>query len=257
VDEPVIQYGCNPTGATTSVARRRKVLALARQYKFLILEDDPYFYLYYGPEPRPPSYFHLEAADGKGVGLVLRFDSLSKVFSPGLRLGFASGHQVFLDAIDNQTGSSNIHPASFTQVIAYTIFSHWGIAGFLEHTVTISRVYKLKRDTLERLIRKHLSGMAEWNSPISGMFIWMKLLLPPVPTSVNGTEGDSNQLIRTKALERGVLALPGSAFFPHERTSAYVRMPFSLLSEEEAEEGIRRLAQVVREERDAAGMPTP
>ncbi|KDQ13584.1 hypothetical protein BOTBODRAFT_33591 [Botryobasidium botryosum FD-172 SS1] len=251
-----VPYGCNPTGATASLQRRLEVLALARKYNFLILEDDPYFYLYYGPEPRPASYFHLEAADGRGVGLVLRLDSLSKVLSSGLRIGFASGPEALLDALDKHTSSSNLQPASVSQVIAHSVLSHWGIDGLLTHTATISLFYKSKRDMIEVAMKKHLSGLAVWNSPVSGMFIWMKLLLPPAPSSIDG-DGDSNHLIQTKALERGVLALPGSAFFPNGRMTAYVRVAFSVLTEEQADVGMRRLAEVVREERDAAGVATP
>lgn len=93
----LVQFGSNPSGATTPPERRKAILALARQYKFIILEgwyiillgerpypnltvlqwhaDDPYHNLYYGDAPRPPSYFALEAADGLGTGLVMRFIS--------------------------------------------------------------------------------------------------------------------------------------------------------------------------------------
>lgn len=61
--------------------------------------DDPYFYLYYGTAPRYPSYFALELEEPE-VGRVLRFDSLSKILSAGIRIGFASGPEPLLAAID-------------------------------------------------------------------------------------------------------------------------------------------------------------
>ena len=103
---------------TTTLQRRKEVLKLAREHNFIILEgaypvffpsktvdltvrptDDPYFYLYYGEAPRYPSYFALEAQESE-VGRVLRFDSLSKILSAGMRIGFASGPEPLLDAID-------------------------------------------------------------------------------------------------------------------------------------------------------------
>jgi tryptophan aminotransferase len=72
-----------------------------------------------------------------------------------------------------------------------------------------------------------------------------KLRLPP---SNESPEGDSEQLIKTKALEHGVLALPGAAFFANSRKTAYVRCAFSMVSEEEVDEGLRRLSVVVKEE---------
>ncbi|KAG8779759.1 hypothetical protein FRC12_023857 [Ceratobasidium sp. 428] len=97
-------YGSNPSGATATTERRKQVLELSRKHKFLILEDDPYFYLYFGAQPRPPSYFHLEAQDGGPVGMVLRYDSLSKILSSGLRIGFVSGPSYVLDKIDLHVG---------------------------------------------------------------------------------------------------------------------------------------------------------
>jgi tryptophan aminotransferase len=95
-----IQYGANPSGTTVPLSRRRKVLRLARQYNFLIMEDDPYFYLYFGSAPRPPSYFSLERSEGGEIGRVLRFDSFSKIISGGLRLGWATGPAALLDALE-------------------------------------------------------------------------------------------------------------------------------------------------------------
>lgn len=99
-----VPYGCNPTGMTASVERRREVLALAREHDILILEDDPYYYLYYGVAPRPPSYFALELEGASErdveVGRVLRFDSLSKILSSGIRIGIASGPEPLITAIN-------------------------------------------------------------------------------------------------------------------------------------------------------------
>ncbi|KAG8937634.1 hypothetical protein FRC04_010520, partial [Tulasnella sp. 424] len=103
-----VPYGCNPSGTTASLERRKELLSLARQYHFLILEDDPYYYLYYGEQERPPSYFKLEAEDGHPVGQVLRFDSLSKILSAGLRIGFVSGPSRIVDAIALHTSSANL-----------------------------------------------------------------------------------------------------------------------------------------------------
>ena len=68
--------------------------------------DDPYYLLYYGPEPRPASYFALEAQDDHGTGIVLRFDSLSKIVSSGLRIGFVSGPAPIVDAMNMHVRTS-------------------------------------------------------------------------------------------------------------------------------------------------------
>ena len=66
--------------------------------------DDPYFSLYYGPEPRPPSYFSLEREQPE-AGWVIRFDSVSKVLSSGIRVGFVSGPTVIVQAINDHVSS--------------------------------------------------------------------------------------------------------------------------------------------------------
>ena len=67
----------------------------------LFFPDDPYYFMYFGTQPRIPSYFALEAQTGdRSVGRVLRFDSFSKIISAGIRIGFVTGPTPLLDAID-------------------------------------------------------------------------------------------------------------------------------------------------------------
>ncbi|OSX57661.1 hypothetical protein POSPLADRAFT_1155669 [Postia placenta MAD-698-R-SB12] len=238
-----VPYGCNPTGMTATLDRRQEVLALAREYDFIILEDDPYYYLYYGDAPRYPSYFTLELKQPE-VGRVLRFDSLSKILSSGIRIGFASGPEPLLQAIDMHTAVANLQTSSLTQAITYSLLDAWGYSGFKAHTETVSRFYREKRDVFEGALRRHLEGLAEWSTPEAGMFFWFKLLL-------GGDEGDSESIIRTKAYERGVLALPGTVFLPRGGKTAYVRAAFSLLAEDEVEEAIKRLRQTILEARQS------
>ncbi|KAI0733586.1 PLP-dependent transferase [Fomitopsis betulina] len=240
-----VPYGGNPTGTTATLHRRREVLQLAREYNFIILEDDPYYFLYYGDAARYPSYFALELEQPE-VGRVLRFDSLSKILSSGIRLGFASGPEPLLQAIDMHTAVANLHTSSLTQAIAFSVLDAWGYDGFKAHTETVSRFYREKRDVFERAMHRHLTGLAEWSTPEAGMFFWFKLLL-----ATNGEEGDSESIIRTKAYERGVLALPGTVFLPRGGKTAYVRASFSLLGEEEVDEAVKRLRETILEVRAA------
>ncbi|KAG8906041.1 hypothetical protein FRB99_007698 [Tulasnella sp. 403] len=241
-----IPYGCNPTGATVPAERRRKVLKLAQEYNILILEDDPYYYLYFGDNPRPPSYFQLEAEVGEPVGRVIRFDSFSKILSAGMRLGLVSGPERIVDMIDLYTASSNLQPSSFSQSIALALFQHWGYEGFDAHIDHIAMVYRQKCELFEAAMREHLTGLAEWTTPEAGMFVWFKLLLPE---RVESKEGDSEQLITNRAIKDQVIALPGTTFFPLGRKTSYVRASFSVLEEQHFPELMKRLAKLVREAR--------
>ncbi|KAI0695366.1 PLP-dependent transferase [Cytidiella melzeri] len=238
-----VPYGCNPTGMTAVLERRREVLQLAQEHNFLILEDDPYYFLYYGIAPRSPSYFALEL-ELPQVGRVVRFDSLSKILSAGIRIGFMSGPEPLMQAIDMHTGTSLLQTSSLTQSITFSILNAWGYDGFKTHTHAVSQFYREKRDVFETAMRKHLAGLAEWTSPEAGMFFWFKLLI-----GTDSDEGDSQSIIRDKAVERGVLALPGTAFLPDGRTTAYVRASFSLLAPEEVDEAMKRLKEVILDAR--------
>ncbi|EIM91560.1 PLP-dependent transferase [Stereum hirsutum FP-91666 SS1] len=247
-----VPYGCNPTGMTATLHRRLEVLELAREHNFLILEDDPYYYLYYGKSPRSsfPSYFSLEASTGGTLGHVVRFDSLSKVLSAGIRVGFVTGPVRIVNAIDMHTASANLQPSSLIQSITHALLREWGHAGFIAHTHTVSEFYRLKRDVFEAALQEFLGkeGLAEWSTPEAGMFFWFKLLNP----AATDEEGDSESLIRTKAFENGVLALPGTVFLPNGAKTAYVRASFSLLEEAEVREALRRLREVLVREREAS-----
>ncbi|KAF5349795.1 hypothetical protein D9758_010180 [Tetrapyrgos nigripes] len=117
-----VPYGCNPTGMTATPERRKEVLKLAREYNFIILEDDPYYYVYYGPANRPPSYFTLEATEPTEngepeVGRVVRFDSLSKILSAGMRIGWASGPEPLMTAIERHLFSLASHLVASASIL--------------------------------------------------------------------------------------------------------------------------------------------
>jgi len=235
---------------TATIERRQETLQLAREHDFIILEDDPYYYLYYGTSPRPPSYFTLELQQPE-VGRVLRFDSFSKVLSSGIRIGIASGPEPLLAAMDMHTASANLQPSSLTQVVTYKLLKGWGYEGFITHSERVSDFYRAKRDVFDLAMKTHLDGLAEWSTPVAGMFMWFKLLLKPDGSSEGDDDGDSEDLIRTKAIENGVLALPGTAFLPNGQKSAYVRAAFSLLPEEEVNEALRRLRTLILQARSS------
>jgi len=109
----------------------------------------------------------------------------------------------------------------------------------------VSALYRAKRDVFQRCMKTHLSGLAEWTPPEAGMFFWFKLLL----NENLEVEGDSEAIIRTNAIQRGVLALPGTVFLPNGRKTAYVRASFSLVNEEDADEAVKRLRQVILDAR--------
>ncbi|KIJ40419.1 hypothetical protein M422DRAFT_780719 [Sphaerobolus stellatus SS14] len=247
-----VPFGSNPTGRTTSERRRVEILSLARKHDFLIFEDDPYHFIYYGSAPKPASYFELEKKIGGELGRVLRFDSFSKVLAAGFRIGWVTGPSRLVEAINLHDASSTVQPSSIGQILLFKLLETWGISGFLSHTRDIAEFYRRKRDIFEQCLNYHLAGLAEWHKPDASMFFWITLTLPPSFIDHNKQEMvlDSESFIRNVTIKRGVLLLPGNTAYIDDRKTTCVRVSFSLLTEDEMEEAVKRLADAIKEQWD-------
>ena len=170
-------------------------------------------------------------------GRVLRFDSLSKILSAGIRIGWVTGPKPLVERIVLHSQVTSLHTSGVSQVMVYALLEKWGIQGFLDHVDRVSEFYKSKKDAFIQSAEKHLTGLAEWNEPNAGMFVWLKLL---------GTD-DSAQLIQEKAMEKKVLMVPGFEFFPIERKTPYVRAAYSTASPEDIDVALARLAELLKE----------
>ncbi len=228
-----IPSGGNPTGATATLERKQAVYEICHKYNILILEDDAYYYLQF-EEKRIPSYLSLDV-DGR----VLRCDSMSKILSAGLRIGWITGPKPLLDRINIHTMVTNLQPSGIPQVMAYQLLENWGHDGFFKHVDEVAAFYRQKRDEFVECLNRRMVGYAEWVVPNAGMFVWLRLL---------GGITDSNELIMTRALKENVLAIPGVAFMPHGEKTPYVRVSYSNVSKENMDEALRRLAVVVGQE---------
>ncbi|KAJ8089010.1 hypothetical protein PM082_014258 [Marasmius tenuissimus] len=132
-----IPFGVGPT---TSRERRIEILKIAKRWDIVILEDDPYYYLS-SPSQRAecPSYFSLERDSLGEVGQVLRYDTLSKIIAPGLSIGWVSGPEALVNAVDTFTSTANLQAGTVSQTVSLALLSAWGHEGFLKH---VERVYE-------------------------------------------------------------------------------------------------------------------
>ncbi|OJD14341.1 hypothetical protein AJ78_05306 [Emergomyces pasteurianus Ep9510] len=235
-----VPTGSNPTGRSCTESRKAGVLRLAKRYNFMIFEDDAYYFLNFEeiPSKRARSYLALEKEINGETGRVIRFDSLSKIVSSGMRLGFLTGPTPAVQRVIKITENINLQPASTTQFLALSLFRHWGFAGFLNHCASAANTYRQKRDAFAAAAERHLKGRATWDTPTAGMFFWLTLLLPP--------DTDSFDLLSsTRGTENGVLAIPGVAFMPNAHKTCQLRASYSLITEVEMDEACRRLAKLV------------
>ncbi|KAJ3036715.1 hypothetical protein HDV00_002427 [Rhizophlyctis rosea] len=232
-----VPTGGNPTGISTTLERKKRVYEIAKKYDIIILEDDPYYYLQFGAS-RTPSYFSFD--DDRRV---LRFDSLSKILSAGVRIGWVTGPAPLVDRIVLHGQATNLHPSGLSQILVYSLLQKWKIEGFLSHADSVAKFYLTKRDVFLESATRHLSGLAKWTAPDAGMFFWIHLL----------RIADSSSLITQKAMAKKVLLVPGFEFFPNPRTTPYVRASFSTASPQEIDEALARLGELIREARSVAG----
>ena len=231
-----VPTGNNPSGASAGLQRKIDILNICRKHDLIIIEDDPYYFLTFETNERIPSYFALEKIIGGTKGRVLRLDSMSKVLSSGIRIGWATGPKRLIEVIDLHTASANLQPNSTSQAIVQKLCEHWGIEGLLQHVERVAKFYKIKRDAFEKAAEKYMKDIATWVTPKAGMFLWLKLDCE-----------DSNSIIQERAIANGVIALPGNVFYPTPRLTPYCRLSFSIASIEEADEAFRRLRKTVME----------
>ncbi|KAJ1540169.1 hypothetical protein HK096_011425, partial [Nowakowskiella sp. JEL0078] len=228
-----VPVGSNPAGTSTSFSRKQKVYEICVKHDILILEDDPYYYLQY-TSPRINSYFSLDLPNSPRV---LRFDSLSKILSAGIRMGWATGPKELIERISLHGQVTTLHPSGLSQIVVLELLNHWGLNGFMKHCDEVAAFYKSKRDSFIRCAERRLKGVAEWNTPNAGMFVWIKLAVP-----------DSANLIKTKAIDKKLILVPGFEFLPNDRITSYARASFSLASEADMDEALRRLREIIDEE---------
>uniref|UniRef100_A0A8C9UJS0 Kynurenine/alpha-aminoadipate aminotransferase, mitochondrial n=1 Tax=Spermophilus dauricus TaxID=99837 RepID=A0A8C9UJS0_SPEDA len=227
-----VPNGNNPTGNSLRSDRKKKIYELARKYDFLIIEDDPYYFLQFN-KPWEPTFLSMDV-DGR----VIRADTFSKVLSSGLRVGFLTGPKPLIERILLHIQVSSLHPCTFSQFMVLELLQQWGEEGFLAHVQRVTDFYRSQRDAVLAAADKWLSGLAEWNVPVAGMFLWIKIKGIP----------DTEQLIKEKALKKEVLMLPGNAFYVDSSApSPYFRVSFSSVSPEQMDVAFQRLAQLIKE----------
>jgi len=112
--------------------------------------------------------------------------------SSGFRLGWVTAPKFLLERIQIDQQSNELHTSGISQIAAYTLLKHWGRDGWLNHVSNIKTFYRNKRDMCIKSAEKHLNGLATWNVPSAGMFLWIK---------VNGVH-DTKELIQKKAVEK-------------------------------------------------------
>ncbi|WP_202078788.1 PLP-dependent aminotransferase family protein [Caldalkalibacillus salinus] len=214
----------NPTGTLMPENRREALMNICEKEQTPMIEDDVYGDLWLDTPPPPP----LKSYDK--YGSVLYIGSLSKTLSAGFRIGWMVGPESVIDRLSDLKMQTDYGSSSLSQKVA----KEWLVSGLYEQHLTFVReeLKKRRAATLEAL-RKELTGMATWQAPQGGFFIWIKVLMPI-----------HNKSLFEKALTEGLLLNPGSIYA--QQHGVYLRLSYGYASIEDIREGIRRLGLILR-----------
>jgi len=220
----------NPSGAMLSLERRRKVLEMAVRYQTLIVEDDPYGDLYFDQAP-PPSIMALTKDVPGSRALVAHCGSLSKVLSPGLRIGWMIGPAELLAKATMCKQFSDAHTSTFAQATAAQYLKSGRMPATLAH---VREVYAERARAMGEALRRELGDAITFTQPGGGLFFWARL------TGAGGKVADANVLAK-RAIEKLVAFVPGAPFFAEKPDVATLRLSFATANVENIREGIARL----------------
>ena len=218
----------NPSGKTWSMKRREHFMELVNKYEIPVIEDNPYGDLRFEGEYLPS----LKSMDTKD--LVIFLGTLSKVFCPGLRIGWVCAPAEILAKYNFVKQGADLQVSSFDQMLASKFMDMYDLN---EHVEKIKAVYKVRRDLMLKTMEETFPEGVTWTKPEGGLFTWVTL-----------PEGVDAGQIAPKLLEQNVAYVPGGAFYPYPGKENHFRLNYSNATEENLVEGIKRIGAVLTAE---------
>ena len=212
----------NPTGASMSEETKRYLLEVAERYDMTVVEDDPYSLINYeGKTPRP-----LKAMDKSGR--VIYMSTMSKVLAPGLRLGWMVGDEGLIRELVKVKQVIDLNTNTLSQYVAARALKTKVIEGNIEK---VKRIYTSKRNVMVDELNDSFKDRAEFVKPESGMFVFSFF------------KGVNTRALLERAVEKGVLYLPGDALYVADVRYDAARLNFTLPPEDKIREGVRRMKE--------------
>jgi 2-aminoadipate transaminase len=218
----------NPTGAVMSTERRLRLIEIAKQYDCTLVEDNCYGDVHF-EGPKPPALYALDDWPNQ-----IYLCSLSKIFAPGVRLGYFIAKPPLLDRLLARRHDAG--PNTFAAAITHEYLKDrlW------EHCETANRALKIKRDAMLDALEANLGNKCSWSRPVGGLFIWVRM-----PDDIDMAK------LAEIAEERGVGFVPGASYQLHGEEVPYIRLAFGYPSVDDIESGIPVLAECIEAARGA------
>lgn len=218
----------NPTGTTIPEDRRIKILEIVKKYNTFVLEDSPYRQVRFeGVSPK--TFYALD----KGEGNVITLFTFSKIFVPGFRLGYIVGPE---DVIRKFVILKQAMDLCSSPILQLATAAYLKSGRLRVHIQELIGVYRQKRDLMLKTLAEVMPEGISWTRPEGGLFLWLTL-----PKHMNASE------LLHKAIENKVAFVAGVDFYPSGNVHNDMRLNFSYSSPEQIVEGLKRLAQTIKE----------
>ena len=218
----------NPAGMTMPEARRIEILNIAKKHEIMIIEDSPYRELRFSGKPQRMLY-DLD----NGEGNVITLGTFSKIFMPGFRMGWVLAHPMVIDNFVKAKQSTDLCTSAFLQKITVKFFQK---NYFDANVKNIVDMYRGKLEAMLGAFEKYMPEGVTWTRPEGGLFLFLTL-----------PEGyDAEELFQI-AIEKNVAFVLGTVFFVNGGGKNTMRINFSYMSEEMNIEGVKRLADAIKE----------
>jgi DNA-binding transcriptional MocR family regulator len=213
----------NPSGVTLTEERRHKIVEICKREHILILEDNPYGLLYFGE--KPPDAMRSFEDD-----CVIYLGSFSKIFAPGLRVGYVLAPPAIRDKLVLANESAILSPSSFSQML---ISEYLAKADWQKQIDTYRGVYRERRDAALDAMTEYLPHL-KTTKPDGGFYLWVTL-----------PEGIDSKAMLPLAVKELVAYTPGTAFYANGQGQGNLRISFCYPTPENINVGIKRLASVI------------
>lgn len=228
----------NPTGRTLTARERRALLDLATRYRLPVIEDEPYRELYFD-EPPPPTLFHLDTHQ-----IVIHLGTFSKIFAPGLRLGWLAASEAIVDQLALVKQRSDVYSAGLNQLVVAECMTR----GLVQrHIAALRGEHARRQETMARALATHLPPRSlSFTRPGGGAYLWCRL----------HPRTEARALLQD-AIELGVTFAAGDLFYPDAAGASEFRLCYATATPPRIEEGARRLGAALRSRLARTTAPGP
>ncbi len=222
----------NPTGITMSLAKRKALLDISYEFEIPIVEDSPYRDLrYFGKDI--PSIFSLDQK--RGGGNVIGLYTFSKLFCPGMRVGFSIGSAEVIEKMTFIKEGNILNTPKYNQDICAAFLEEMNLEN---HIANCQKYYREKLDiflqSMQRYFPKEMG--VKWTKPEGGLFLWVTL-----PKNIDTME------LFYDAIKHKVAFVPGNVFFGENAEKNHMRINFSYAAKDDLVEAIKRLSNCIKE----------